>query len=499
MQARNAYQELETRFRRWSAVKGAAGVLHWDHAVMMPPGAAAARSEQLATLDVIAHQMMTDPAMADLLMEAKARRSELNHWQQANLAEMWRIHTHAGAVPEELVEALTRAGSESEVFWRTARDNNDFRGWAPHLKKVVDLVRQMAEIKADVLGTSLYDAMLDQYDPGRKSEEVDRVFGELETFLPEFTQQVLEKQAQEQLLPLEGPFPVEQQRELGISLMEQAGFDFDRGRLDVSHHPFCGGGIDDIRITTAYDENDFTFAMMGVLHETGHAMYDLGLPEEWRWQPVGDARGMSIHESQSLLFEMQVCRSRDFLEFAAPLIREAFGRQGEAWEPQNLHKHYTRVKKDFIRIDADEVTYPAHVILRYRLEKAMLEKRLEVDDLPDAWNEGMQELLGITPPDHRRGCMQDIHWADGSIGYFPTYTLGAIIAAQLYTAAKDQQPDIPTEVRKGNFAPLFLWLREEVHGLGSSLSSEELVEKATGKPLDVNAFTGHLKRRYLAE
>jgi carboxypeptidase Taq len=279
--------------------------------------------------------------------------------------------------------------------------------------------------------------------------------------------------------------------------MEVLGFDFAHGRLDESAHPFTGGVPDDVRITTRYDEGDFTKSLMAVLHETGHALYELGLPRAWRYQPVGRARGMTVHESQSLLIEMQACRSRAFLELAAPILREAFGGEGPAWEPENLARIYTEVKPDFIRVDADEVTYPAHVILRYRLEKQMVAGGLEVADLPAAWGAEMKGLLGIVPPNDRLGCLQDIHWPDGAWGYFPTYTLGAMTAAQLFEAAQRADPDVYPGIGRGDFGPLRAWLRSNVHGQGSLLSTEDLLVHATGRPLDAGIYLAHLRARYL--
>lgn len=279
--------------------------------------------------------------------------------------------------------------------------------------------------------------------------------------------------------------------------MKALGFDFDHGRLDESHHPFCGGTYDDVRLTTRYDDGDFTSALMGILHETGHAMYDQGLPKEWRGQPVGSDRGMSVHESQSLLIEMQACRSSEFLEYAAPLLRKTFGGSGEAWSVENLTRLYTKVDKGFIRVDADEVTYPAHVILRFNLERAAIAGDLQMADLPGAWNEGLKDILGITPPTDREGCLQDIHWYDGAWGYFPTYTLGAMTAAQLFAKAKSDVPEILPSIAKGDFAPLMGWLRVHVHAKGCSLSTQELITEATGEPLNAQYFKAHLKARYL--
>jgi carboxypeptidase Taq len=278
--------------------------------------------------------------------------------------------------------------------------------------------------------------------------------------------------------------------------MARLGFDFDHGRQDQTLHPFCGGVADDVRLSTRYDETDVASGLMAILHETGHGLYEAGLPQAWRHQPVGVARGMAVHESQSLLIEMQVCRSRGFLGYLAPLLAAAFDRTGDAWSAENLYRQAIHVGRGFIRVDADEITYPLHVILRYRLEKALLGGGLEVADLPDAWNEGMAELVGLVPPDDRLGCLQDIHWSVGLIGYFPCYTLGAIMAAQLFDAARRDEPAIVPGIAQGDFAPLLGWLRTNIHQQGSLLDMPELLTQATGRPLELQPFLDHLQARY---
>ncbi|MFP6743858.1 MAG: carboxypeptidase M32 [Alphaproteobacteria bacterium] len=499
MDNRAAYSELEARFRRHGVLQSAAGVLGWDSQTMMPSGGADNRAEQSAALAVVCHELITDPAVGDLLDDAEAHEAAvLDGWQAANLAEMRRRWVHANALDGALVEALTKATMASEMCWREARPANDFAGFAPHLETVLSLVREAAAAKAAALDCAPYDALLDEYEPHGKSADIDALFARLAGFLPGFLGRVLEHQAGEPpVLEPEGPFPVDDQRALGLRMMTAAGFDFDHGRLDVSDHPFTGGAPDDVRITTRYHEEDFTRSLMAVMHETGHAMYERGLPADWRYQPVGEASGMSLHESQSLLLEMQACRSRAFIGFAAPLMRDAFGGSGLAWEADNLYRLYTRVEPGLIRVDADEITYPAHIMLRYRLETAMVAGDLAVPDLPGAWNDGMTELLGITPPDDRDGCLQDIHWAAGAFGYFPTYTMGAMTAAQLYAAARQADGAIEEGLGRGDFAPLFRWLRANIHGLGASLTPTELITRATGKPLDGAVFEAHLETRYL--
>lgn len=494
-----AYNTLQERFRRLHALNEAAGILHWDMSTMMPSGGAAARTEQLAVLSVTSHELLVDPAMSEFFEAAeKDSAQEQDIWMQANLREMRRRWRHATALDSRLVEATTKACKNCEMVWREARPKGDFKAVLPSMSEVLKLSREAAAAKAEVFGCSLYDALLDQYEPGGSSERIDDIFDDLAEFLPALLSDVLDWQSQKpDPLVLNGPFPLDAQEGLARQLMQAVGFDFEHGRLDVSLHPFCGGVPDDVRITTRYDSDDFMKALMGVLHETGHALYERGLPKDWRLQPVGEARGMAVHESQSLLIEMQACRSVEFMNFVAPLAQDAFGGEGAAWSPENLLAVYNQVKPDFIRVDADEVTYPAHVILRYRLEKALIEDEMQLADLPEAWNEGLEELLGISPPDDSLGCLQDIHWYDGAWGYFPTYTLGAMAAAQLFAAAKTAEPEIPNDIAKGDFSRLMTWLGSNVHAKGSLLSTDELLEEATGKPLDVEIFKSYLANRYL--
>ena len=498
--ADNAYSQLENRFRRLNALSEAQEILHWDMSTVMPRGGHEARSEQLAELAAVHHGMLTATETGDLIAAAEDAADNLTEWQRANLREIKRRYVKATALTEDLVTRLSRASTTCEAVWRDARADNDFKAVQPYVAELLTLVREQARVKSETLGLGLYDSLLADYEPGGRSDEIDSVFAELEAFLPPFLEQVLENQArQPQIIQPDGPFPEATQKALGRKFMELLGFDFHHGRLDVSLHPFCGGTPDDVRITTRYDEDDFTSALMGVLHETGHALYERGLPQDWRGQPVGHALGMSVHESQSLMIEMQVCRSKTFLHFAAPIMRETFKGSGPAWEADNLFRLYTKVERSFIRVDADEVTYPAHVILRYRLEKALIEGDMEIPDLPGAWDDGMERLLGIRPPTDTLGCMQDIHWYDGAWGYFPTYTLGDMTAAQLYAAAREQDAEIEPAIGRGDFAPLLAWLRTHVHGKGSFESARDLLVHATGNPLDPKVFEHHLKTRYLAD
>lgn len=497
MTAHAAYTTLSGHFARIAAMSNAIGILHWDNDTMMPKGAAATRAESLALLRVLQHEMSVDPAIGDWLAQAEGHDG-LSEWERANLREMRRVWTIETALPSDLVEASAKATLSCEMAWRQARADSDFPALLPHLAEVLRLQREAGAAKGEKLGLSVYDALLNDYEPGGRAVRIDALFDDLAAFLPDFAEQALAAQARRpEPAPIEGPFPVEAQRRLGMRVMAALGYDFERGRLDVSTHPFCGGADNDVRITTRYDEADFSKALMGVIHETGHALYEQGRPAAYMGQPVSQARSMSVHESQSLIMEMQACRSREFFAFAAPLMREAFGASGPGWEAEALWRRYTKVERGFIRVDADEVTYPAHVILRYRLEQALIADMMPLAELPAAWNAGMKALLGIEPPTDRLGCLQDIHWPSGGWGYFPTYTLGAMTAAQLFDAACRAEPDTLPGIARGDFTPLVGWLRTHVHGQGSLYSTDELLTRATGRPLDASVFKAHLARRYL--
>ena len=494
-----SYIELEKHFGRLLALREAAGLLHWDASTMMPQGinSSNARSEQISAIATICHEIINDNKISDLLDEAE-NLPTLTNWQTSNLREMRHMWIHETAVTKDLVEALTKTSMSCEAQWRISKGESDYTTIKPYLKEVLKLVKYSASKKSEVLNCTPYEALMDQYTPGLRETTINPLFKDFENFLPDFLRAVLEKQASEpQVDKPTGPFPIHQQKELGHSFMKMLGFDFREGRLDVSSHPFSGGTPDDLRITTRYDLNDFTSSLMGVLHETGHALYEKNLPKDWRRQPVGLARGMDVHESQSLLIEMQACRSREFLSFAVPLMKRAFNLNGPEWNTENIYRLYTKVQPSLIRVDADEVTYSAHVILRYNIERSLILEKITLDDLPGMWNENMKKMLGIIPTNHELGCLQDIHWFDGAWGYFPSYTLGAMNAAQLFNSAVREKTNILPSIKCGNFGPLYDWLIENIHGLGSLYETPELLERATGQPLNAEIFKQHLISRYL--
>ena len=490
----SAYERLASRFRLIATIGECASVLGWDAAAIMPPGGGAARGDQLAVLAVLRHQNLTAPATeADL---AGAETSD--PWQAANLRLMRHAYTRAKALPVDLVEAQAKANSDCEKIWRIARQDADFGMVRPHLTEVLHLTREAAAALSGALGLSPYDALMDGYQQGTGADDVALVFAAYEEFLATALPEVEQYQAR-QPAPIRpvGPFPVAAQQALCRDLAQRLGLDFAHARLDQSAHPFSGGTPTDVRITTRYIEDDVTSAILAVVHETGHALYERGLPSAYARLPVGEAAGMAVHESQSLIVEMQAFRSDAFLGWLGGRLHETFGGGPEPYRPENLGRLWRRVQRSTIRVDADELTYPAHVILRFRLERAMIAGDLLVADLPGAWNDGLNSLLGVTPPDDAQGCLQDIHWYDGAFGYFPSYTLGAMAAAQLMQAARGQIPNLDEAFGRGDLSPLVAWLRVRVHGVGSRLDLNAILEQATGRKLDPLAFQAHLRQRYL--
>ncbi len=493
------YQQLEQEWRRLHAFRGALSLLRWDAAVMMPRGSAAVRGEQVAALETEYHALLTTPKVTRLLDRAQADLRGLEVWQVSNLREMRRQRDHAIATPVLLISRLARATAIAESQWLAARRDNNFALFAPHLEEVLLLVRDKAALLGQALNLPPYDALVDQFSPGVGTADIDAIFKALSRRLPGMISEALEKQQPQEVLPIAGRFSVAKQRSLVVEVMKAVGFPFDQGRLDESEHPFTEGVVGDIRVTTRYDAADPFAGLLGALHETGHAMYDLGMPTEWRDQPVGRDRGMALEESQSLLLEMIIGRSAPFLRYLQPLLQKHYGASGPEWEFANLHRTLTRVRRSLIRVDADEMSYSLHIMQRYDIEKQLLAGKLAVRDLPEAWNAGMEQRFANRPSGAADGCLQDMHWALGSFGYFPSYALGLAIAAQLWEALRAQLPDVDALIQRGEFAPVFAWLRDNMHGYGAKLPIKELMKQASGQALSANALLRYLQGKYLAE
>ena len=491
-----SYQKLTARFTQLHHFAHLGAICGWDRATMMPDGGNEARAAALAELSVLMHERLTAAEMADWF--AAASEEPLSPAQSASLKEMYRQWQQASVLPADLVQAKSLAGSRCEHAWREQRSNNDWQGFLANFRQVVALSREEAAIRGAASGLRPYDSLLDLYEPGMSSDRLDTLFGELKSWLPDLIQRVVARQQSRSYQAPQGPFAIDKQAALGREVMALLGFDFQRGRQDVSVHPFCGGVPTDVRITTRYNEADFTQSLMGIIHETGHARYEQGLPIETLSLPVGQARSMGIHESQSLFFEMQLARHPAFIQRLRPLIQHAFGDQ-PAFAAANLARLYTRVEPGFIRVDADEVTYPTHVMLRYEVEQKLIEGVIEAEDIPDLWAERMQQYLGLdTRGNYRDGCLQDIHWTDGSFGYFPSYTLGAMYAAQFAAALQRELGDFNQLLAQAEgLEAIFGWLQRNIWQQASRFDTDTLVRQATGEALNPAHFRAHLTRRYL--
>ncbi len=483
-----------TRLHRFGHLQSIAG---WDQAANMPAKGNEARAAAMAELAALMHRMRTDPVLAVQLDSAE--QEPLTEAQRANLREIRREWRSANALPESLVTRRELATARCEHAWRSQRGANDWSGFLGGFREVLAIAREEAALLAAQTGLSRYDALMDRFEPGMTSARVDAIFGELRGWLPGLIRLVRSKQAAEPAIAPVGPFTVPAQRALCERLMGQLGFDFEAGRLDVSTHPFCGGVPEDVRITTRFREDDFLGSLMGTIHETGHARYEQNLPRELLGQPVAQARSMALHESQSLSFEMQLGSHPGFVARLAPLLAEAFGDQ-PAFAPANLQRLLTRVTPGYIRVDADEVTYPAHIVLRYEIERALIEGEIEAEDIPALWDAKMQELLGIdTRGNFKDGPMQDVHWPAGLFGYFPCYTLGAMYAAQWFAAMRRELPGLDAGIAAGELAPVFDWLRERIWTPASRWPTDELATRASGEVLNPAHFRAHLEARYLGK
>ncbi len=495
-----SFQKLDDLGRKLEALEHALSILGADEATHMAVGGGEKRAEAMSNLAGMYHAQATAPQITDWI--GAARQESLTEDQVLAVNEFERSYVNATCLPTEFVERRTAATMRSEQLWRDLRPKGDWDSFLPALEGVVALVREEAALRSAATGLAPYDALMDQYDPGNRTADIDPVFADLKAFLKDFVPAALDVQekrlSQRPRKGLNGPFPIEKQRELGLGAMRAVGFDFTHGSLAVSHHPFCGGVPSDVRMTTRYRTDEFLSSLMGVLHETGHALYEQGLPKAWSHWPLGKARGMGMHESQSLFVEMQLARSPEFWEFALPLVHQYLGEDALAgWDIADVLNEVNFVERGFIRVDADEVTYPLHVILRYELEQDLVSGKLEASQIPEAWSALMNEYLGITTlDDPKDGPMQDVHWPGGAFGYFPSYTLGAMIAAQLGSAMEKDIPDMKEQMRKGEFGAINQWRADKVWSQASRYSTPDLITRATGEPLNADHFKAHLRTRY---
>jgi carboxypeptidase Taq len=494
-----SFAELDHLCRRLEALDHAQAMLGVDEAVNMPEGGGEKRAEAMSVIASMAHEMASAPHIADWI--AAAETQDLDDAQRAAVAEFKRSYINRTCLSSDFVARQVNARLRCEQLWRQLRAKNDWNDFLPSFENIVSLAREEALLRAEVLKLSPYDAMVEQYDPGSRTAEISRVFTDLKSFLKGFIPEALDAQerrrAKRPLKALAGPFAIEKQKALGLELMKAVGFDFHHGRLDISHHPFCGGVPSDVRMTTRYRTDEFLSSLMGILHETGHGLYEQNLPHDLSHWPSMKARGMAAHESQSLFQEMQLSRRSEFWEFALPKARDILGLESVKVEDMLAHVHH--VERGLIRVDADEATYPLHVILRFEIEQDLISGKLAPKDVPEAWNAKMQDYLGLsTAGNFKDGPMQDVHWPSGAFGYFPSYTLGAMMAAQQWAAVERAVPGASAQIAKGDFSAINAWRKENIWSKASMLSTPDIMRQATGEPLNAKYFEEHLRKRYLS-
>ena len=484
------YDNFIGRVKELNLIGSLTGLMGWDQETMMPPKGGKLRSEMMAFLSKQAHSRITDSEMGKLLDSLESEK--LTEEQAANVREIRRAYDKATKLPEELVEEKARHKSQALQVWQEARAENDFEKFKPYLEKTVELTCKTAEYYG--YDENIYDALLDIYEPGMTVAQLDPLFAGLREAIVPLVKAVGESPNQPDTSFLDiGKFTEEKQREFSLKVAESIGFDFDAGRMDTSTHPFCSGaGPNDVRFTTRYDE-EFPFGCLyGVMHETGHGTYEQGLLHEHEGTPMGQAVSLGVHESQSRMWENMVGRSRPFWQYQLPRLQAVFPELKNV-DVEQMYREVNRVEASMIRVEADEVTYNLHILLRFELEQAMVSGEISVADLPGLWNERMESYLGIRPANDAEGVLQDIHWSGGLMGYFPTYTLGNLYAAQFFVQAREDLGDLDEQFDRGDTATLLRWLRENIHSQGRRLTATELVTQVTGRPLGIDDLMNYLE------
>ena len=493
--AKDAYRNLLAHAHELGLIANAINLLQWDEDTLLPTKGVAYRAEQLSYLVGLVHAKSTAPEIGDWLSECEQGSIHGDPDAWPNVREWRRDYNRQLKVPARLVQELAHTASLAREAWLEARRTANFALFQPKLTRIVELCRE----KADAWATcpSRYDTLLDSYEQDARSADLVPLFADLQQRMIKLLPAAVARTADIPSDLLNGHFPKETQAKLNRIISEAIGFDYRAGRMDTSPHPFCcSPGPRDVRITTRYDESNFASSLFGVMHECGHAMYDQGLPEDRAGQPLGESVSLGIHESQSRLWENQLGRSEAFWRHWYPTVQKHFPEM-EKVPLDRFLLAVNRVEPSFIRVEADEVTYNLHIMLRFEIEHRLIEGKLEVEDLPEAWNTRFEELFGLKVPDDAKGCLQDIHWCSGGFGYFPTYTLGTLNAAQLFNAAMTQVPALQGELANGEYTGLRKWLNTNVHAHGRRYSPQELMRLATGEPTNARYFCDYLEQKFL--
>jgi len=485
------YDKLVEFNKETSYLDQAASILHWDQETYMPPGAVEDRAAQLSTLSAMIHQRNTSSTFGDLLSGLKNDKT-LSETQSAVVREYSRKYERMTSLPEELVREITKTQSLAQQAWAKARKENDYPAFRPFLDKMIELKQKEAECVG--YDDKPYDALLDEYEPYMTCREVTEVFSRLRDRLVPIVEKIAAAAEIDDSILTRG-YPLDRQEQFSKAIVTDLGYDWDHGRLDITAHPFTTGGNRDVRITTRYSEEDLRPALFASIHEAGHALYEQGYLEEHYHTPMAEPISLGIHESQSRMWENLIGRGLPFWQHYLPKLKETFPNMTDVGLVQ-FHRAINKVKPSFIRVEADEVTYNLHILLRYEIETEIFDGKITAEEMPSVWNERFEKYLGITPPDDANGCLQDIHWSMGLFGYFPTYALGNLYSAQFLNAARKTIPDLGSEVSRGEFKTLLGWLRHNIHQHGKFYPAQELAEKVTRERLNEDHFISYLKEKY---
>ncbi|MBN1115056.1 MAG: carboxypeptidase M32 [Oligoflexia bacterium] len=492
-----SYDELLEKCKKIELIEKCSTLLAWDRDCYMPSNAYKYRGEQIEFLSSMAHRELTSPEFEKALQKAEqdTKVTDAYSTEAVNLKHIRRTFDRSKKIPEDLVKRMAVETTAANRKWITARKEGDFSIFAPNLEIVVNLCREQALIfKKDA---SCYQALVDIYEPEMSIETLNDVFSYLKKELVTLVDKIKNSGSKPDMAFLKNRFDVTGQAELGVKVVKAMGFDFDSGRLDITTHPFCTRpGPMDTRIATRYSEDDLLSALYGSIHEAGHGLYDQGLPREHFGTPAGDFVSMGTHESQSLMWEKVLGKSRGFIEFLLPLAKKLFPEQLGNTDIDSFYRASNHSEPSFIRVEADEVTYNLHIIARFEIEQMLIDGGLDIKDVPEVWNSKYREYLGINPPDDRQGCLQDVHWSFGLFGYFPSYTLGYLYAAQFYNKMQMDLGDVDLIIKNGNFTPVLDWLRKNIHSKGKRYNSTELIKKVTGSDFSAKPFVEYLNKKF---
>lgn len=492
------YEDLQRALREAATLGSVSALLGWDQETYMPGAGADARAEQASLVAGLIHERATSERLGALIAACEGDADLTGDPETAaELREIRRDYDLATKLPGELVRELAQTGSKAQHVWKDARAKNDFSIFEPWLAKMVALARRKAQCYGTPEGGEVYDALLNEYEPGARAAEIEAVFTPLGERLSAFIKEIADRGTPPDEAPLNVRVDPAAQHAFGLEVLAAMGFDLEAGRLDVTTHPFCSGfAPGDTRLTTRYRGERFTDALYGTMHEGGHGLYEQGLPKGEKFgSPLASSISLGIHESQSRMWENFVGRSREFWVWAKPIAGKHFGHALTAFGVDDLFKACNTAKPSYIRVEADEATYNLHIMLRFGIERALMSGQLEAGDVPTAWNARFGELFGIDVPDDARGCLQDVHWSFGLMGYFPTYTLGNLYAAQFWEAINADIAGLDAQMERGQFGELLAWLREKIHRHGKRYRAAELCELVTGKPLEAGPLMRHLEAR----